>query len=96
MATATRGSGRISATSNDNFVVQPADVVFVSAMQCSRVIMERAFSGISSLQELLSVVGKCIDGATGLVTLHLRNRDRGCSAHRAVRYRPSAPVFAMA
>lgn len=82
--------------SENNFEISPADVVFVSACQCSRVILEQTFSGFSSLKELIGVVGSCIGSATGLVTLHFRNRDRGCSTRRAVRFRPSASLFASA
>ena len=81
---------------SDNFVVQPADVVFVSALQCDRVLLDCSFSGVGSLKELIAAVGRAIGNATGLVTLHFRNRDRGCSLRRALRYRPSAPLFASA
>ncbi len=87
----------LSTFSDDNFVVQPADVVFVSALQCNRVLLERTFCGASSIKELITVIGNAIgDSATGLVTLRFRNRDRGCSLHMAVRYRRCAPLFASA
>ncbi|MBD5225476.1 MAG: hypothetical protein HDS68_05855 [Bacteroidales bacterium] len=82
--------------SENNFELSPADVVFVSARQCSRVILERTFIGFGSLRELIAVVGSYIGSATGLVTLHFRNRDRGCSTRRAVRFRPSESLFASA
>ncbi len=86
----------LSIFSENNFEISPSDVVFVSARQCSRVILEQTFSGFSSLKELIAVVGSCIGSATGLVTLHFRNRDRGCSTRRAVRFRPSVSLFASA
>lgn len=90
------GSCGVMTFPDNNFVVRPADVVFVSAMQCNRVLLEKTFSGFSSLRDLLTVVGRCLGNATGLVTLHLRNRDRGCSTRRAVRYRRSEALFATA
>ena len=90
-------SGRTFSTISDNeFVVQPADVIFVSAMQCDRQLLECSFSGVSSVRELLAVAGRALGNVTGLVTLHFRNRDRGCSLRRAVRFHPSAPLFATA
>ena len=76
--------------------MQPTDVIFVSAMQCDRQLLECSFSGVGSVRELLGVAGNALGNVTGLVTLHFRNRDRGCSLRRAVRFHPSAPLFATA
>lgn len=89
----TYGVPRDVACGYDAFAVHPSDMVFVKATQCNRVVLERSFSGFSSLQELIASVGAVLADTAGLVTLHMRNRDKGCSVRRAVRFRHAAPLF---
>lgn len=95
-ATLYGGNRSISTQSSQSFIVEPADVVFVTARQMNRVLLEKSFSGFGSLTELLASMEAYIGNVSGLVTLQLRNRDRGCSLRRAVRFRPAMPLMGIA
>ena len=81
-------------SSRDELTVNESDVVFVSAVQYGRTVLEKRFSGFSSVAELLRVVRMCLEGLSGLVSITLRNRDCGQSAKRVVRLGRPVPMFA--
>lgn len=95
-ATGRNGGWGNSTQSEQQFIIEPSDVVFVIARQFHTILLEKQLSGLSSLSELVAVVDSYIGEAAGLVTLQIRNRDRGCSMRKAVRFRPSMPMMGIA
>ena len=84
-------SNFISSLGRD-FVISEADTVFVTAKMLNCVLLDKAFTGCRSLDGLKNEIRKCIGDVPGLITLHIRNRDQGCSLKMSIRYR-SGNIF---
>lgn len=98
VATLSVGGGSVAdASRSTDMALSECDVVFVSAVQYGRTVLEKSFSGFGSIAELLRTVRMCLGGLRGLVTINLRNRTCGQTAKRVMRIgRPSPLMPAMA
>lgn len=73
------------------------DVIFVNAVQYGRTILDASLTGLSDFSDLMVALRTLLADTAGLVTVNLRNRNRGWAMKQAMRVnRPASMLSALA
>jgi len=87
------GKMNSAASVADTLPITSSDMIFVSAVQLGRVVLDTCLTGFADMTALMHELKRILASSPGLITVNLRNRSCGWASKRVVRIGRSS--FAM-